>query len=516
MTTGTARGQGTRQRWRAVALGAASALAVACPSGPSETPRANCSSSSLYGTQGEGWNPSGRLLDYGYAGYHTGSEPIPTVTTPAVSVTDYGARGDDGEDDTQAFLAAIAASTSGVIQVPAGRFVLTQRLEIRKSNLVLRGAGRDRTTLFFPFSLGELYGLSFNSAGQSNWSFSGGFLTVEGVVGGGLLARVTAPAARGARTLQVSTTAGLAAGQWVRVLQTDSGGTLLEAFHAGYYDGDVGEDVGRQVFRFLSRIESVGSGSITLERPLPLEVETAWSPEVRSLSPSVREVGIEELTIEFAGTRYPGHFKETGYNAIYLSGVVDSWVRNVSILNSDYGVNLSGSFFCTVDGVTLGTNVDRGPLVGHHGLTSAGGADHLFTRFDVRNTFVHDLSVDSYTLGSVWEDGRGVDVNMDHHGRGNYGTLWTRLDLGAGTRPFASGGTAPLRMPHSGARTAYWNVTAARDIALPPSDFGPLLSFVAMRGSAGGSSADWFVEPMAASSLCPENLHAAMLSRRRR
>jgi hypothetical protein len=503
------------RRWW-LALGAAVALGSGCASEPSETPRANCTGSSLYGTQGEGWSTSGRLLDYGYAGYRTGSEPIPTVTAPALSVTDYGARPDDAEDDTQAFLTAIAASTSGVILVPAGRFLITQRLELRKSNLVIRGAGRDRTTLFFPRSLGEVYGLSFNAAGQSNWSFSGGFLSVEGSVGGGLLARVTAPAARGARTLQVSATAGLSAGQWVRVLQTDSGGTLLRAFHAGYYPGDVGEDIGRQAFRFLSRIESVGSGAITLERPLPLEVDTAWSPEVRALAPSVREVGIEELTIEFPGTRYPGHFKENGYNAIHFNAVVDSWVRNVTILNSDYGVNVNGSFFCTVDGVTLGTNFDRGPLVGHHALTSAGGADHLFTRFDVRNTFIHDLSIDSYTLGSVWSDGRGVDLNMDHHGRGNYGTLWTRLDLGAGTRPFASGGTAPLRMPHSGARTAYWNITAARDIALPPSDFGPLLSFVAVRGSLGRPSPDWFVEPLAAASLCQENLHAAMLARRRR
>jgi hypothetical protein len=191
-------------------------------------------------------------------------------------------------------------------------------------------------------------------------------------------------------------------------------------------------------------------------------------------------------------------------------------VRNVTILNSDYGVNVNGSFFCTVSDVVLATTVDRGPLVGHHGLTSAGGADNLFTRFDVRNTFVHDLSIDSYTLGTVWADGRGIDMNMDHHGRGNYGTLWTRLDLGAGTRAFASGGTAPLRMPHSGARTTVWNVTAARDVSLPASDFGPLLSFVGLRGSSGGASGDWHVEPLAAAALCQDDLHAAMLARRRR
>jgi hypothetical protein len=492
------------------------ALACASDSGTQAT-RSNCTPSTLYGHGGEAWSASGRLLDYGFAGYRTGSEPIPSVAGPLLNVADFGARPDDGGDDTPAFLRALDASAGGVVQVPPGRFELAERLEIRKSGLVLRGAGRDRTTLYFPRSLGEVYGLTFNSAGQSNWSFSGGFLTVQGSVGGSSIARVTAPAARGQRTLQVSTTAGLSPGQWVRLLQTDAGGSLLKAYHAGHYDGDVGEDVGRQVFRFLTRIESVAAGSITLERPLPLEVEPVWTPELRALSPSVREVGIEDLTIEFVGTRYPGHFKETGYNAIYMNGVVDSWVRNVAILNSDYGVNVNGSFFCTVADVVLATTFDRGPLVGHHALTSAGGADHLFTRFDVRSTFIHDLSIDNYTLGSVWADGRGVDMNLDHHGRGNYGTLWTKLDLGAGTRPFASGGTAPLRMPHSGARTTFWNVTAARDIGLPRSDFGPLLSFVATRGAEARSApADWFVEPLAASALCQDDLHAAMLARRRR
>lgn len=93
----------------------------------------------------------------------------------------------------------------------------------------------------------------------------------------------------------------------------------------------------------------------------------------------------------------------------------------------------------------------------------------------------------------------------------------TRLNLGAGTRPFASGGTAPLRMPHSGARTVLWNVTAARDLALPPGDFGPVLTFVGVRGlSPGGPApADWHVEAMPGPALCPEDLHAAMLTKRR-
>jgi hypothetical protein len=445
-----------------------------------------------------------------------GAEALPAPSGPSVSVADFGARPDDDADDTAAFLSALNAG-SAVIQIPAGRFILTETLAIRRSGVVLRGAGAERTTIFCPRSLADAYGITFNSAGQSSWSFTNGFLEAQGSVGGALLARVTAAVERGAKTLPVSTTTGLTAGQWIRVLQTDVGGTLLASFHAGYYPGDVGEDVGRQAFRFLSRIESVGAGTISLERPLPLELDLRWAPEVRAVAPSVQEVGIEGLTVEFPLTRYPGHFLERGYNAIYLNGVIHSWVRDVRVLNSDYGINVNGSSFVTVQDVVIDTTGDRGPLVGHHALTSAGGSDNLFTRFDVRRTFVHDLSIDNYTTGTVWADGKGLDMNLDHHGRGNYGTLWTKLDLGAGTRPFASGGTAPLRMPHSGARTTLWNVTAARDLVLPPADFGPLMTFVSVRGIGGGGAtpADWQVEAIAATSLCQPDLHAAMLARRR-
>ena len=488
---------------------APSSAAASCPS--------SASTSTHYGAAGERWTPGGPLLDYGYAGYRTGTEPVPTVAGPIVDVTAYGARADDDVDDTAAFQAALAAVSAGVVSIPAGRFVLTQRLEIRRSRIVVRGAGRDRTVIAIPVSLGSVYGLTFNAAGQSSWSFSGGFLTVQGSIGGGLLASVTEPASRGDRTLRVSTTAGITRGQWVRLLQTDSGGSLLRAFHGGQHAGDVSEDIGREAFRFLSRVADVGNGTVTLERPIPLEVRTAWTPQLRALTSSVNEVGIEGLSIEFAGTRYPGHFKEEGYNAIHLNGVTDSWVRDVAVRNADYGINVTGSFFVTVSDVVLDTTVDRGSRVGHHGLNVGGGGDQLFTRFDVRQRFVHDLTVENYALGTVFSDGRGLDLNLDHHGRAPYGTLWTRLDLGEGARPFDSGGSS-IRMPHSGAWTAYWNVTSARDLPLPPSDFGPFLTFVGLRGSTSSRTppGDWTVETIAPASLCPSDLHRAMLAARPR
>jgi hypothetical protein len=316
--------------------------------------------------------------------------------------------------------------------------------------------------------------------------------------------------------LAVSTTEGIQPGQWVRVVQRDSEGSLFRALHGGQHPGNVRQDGGREVFHHHSRVIALGSGSITLERPLPLEVNTAWFPQIKAVQPTTREVGIEHLTLEMAGTPYPGHFNEEGYNAIYFQGVHDSWVRDVTILNADYGVHFNRSFFCTATGVVLDTTFDRGPLIGHHGLNSSGGADVVFSRFDLRKRYVHDLSVDGYAMTTVWSSGKGVDLNLDHHGRAPYGTLWTNLDVGAARRTFNSGG-ARNRMPHSGARTTIWNVRGAAPVGLPEPGFGPLMTFVAVPGADPESAPEHHsVEPVPADRLCQPDLYQAMIAARRR
>jgi len=56
--------------------------------------------------------------------------------------------------------------------------------------------------------------------------------------------------------------------------------------------------------RFTSRITDVNpSGYITLERKLPWEVKTQWSPSLHAVRPLLNEVGVEALTFEFPWTR---------------------------------------------------------------------------------------------------------------------------------------------------------------------------------------------------------------------
>src|SRR5262249_8505589 len=160
-----------------------------------------------------------------------------------------------------------------------------------------------------------------------NWSFNGGFLTVSGADAGPVLAMVTASVARGTYQIPVSSTEGIKAGDWVRIIQTDNAGSLFKALYGGEHPGNVAEGGGTEGVQFHAPVTAVGAGSITLARPLPFQLDTNWTPQVRAVMPTVRELGIEKLTLEMAAVPYPGHFNEKGYNGIYFVGAHDSWVR---------------------------------------------------------------------------------------------------------------------------------------------------------------------------------------------
>ncbi len=243
------------------------------PDAPPADP--NCMPSKHYGRNGEMWMPDGRFLDWGYAGYHTGLDPIPNVAGPIKMVTEFGAKGDDMADDTDAFTQAVEM-TNGVLLVPAGRYILTKQLFIKKSNFVLRGEGQGKTILYFPRPLTEV------GVGGTSWSFNGGFITTQGTDEGPVIGMVTANAPKGAQKLQVSATTGVQPGSWVRIIQTDRAGSLFRALYGGMHPGNVGEDGGTEVFRFYSKVTAVDAGSITLERHLPFQVDTNWTPTVRA------------------------------------------------------------------------------------------------------------------------------------------------------------------------------------------------------------------------------------------
>jgi hypothetical protein len=93
---------------------------------------------------------TGRFLDYSYAGYNAGESGLPTslsssVTLRASNVRSYSDESTSGRNNYNEFATAISNLQSGqVLNIPAGSYVLDRTLEIRKQNIIIRGAGSGR------------------------------------------------------------------------------------------------------------------------------------------------------------------------------------------------------------------------------------------------------------------------------------------------------------------------------------------------------------------------------------
>lgn len=136
--------------------------------------------SKLWGKDGESWNKE-RIPDFTTAGYKSGKLPIPDFPVK-VNVKKFGAKGDGITDNTMAFRKAIAGCpTNGTIYIPEGIYLLTDTLIIAKGGICFRGAGINKTTLFFKKGLEELYpDYGKYHKAQSRWSWSGAMILFKG------------------------------------------------------------------------------------------------------------------------------------------------------------------------------------------------------------------------------------------------------------------------------------------------------------------------------------------------
>jgi len=324
----------------------------------------------LWGADGERWDPHGRLPDFSYAGYHCGETTLPDIP-PGVNVKTFGATGDGVTDDTAAFLKALATISHGVIEVPAGRYRITNILEITRSGVVLRGAGPGKTTLVFPTTLQEIkphWDATTGGKKTSFYSWYGGFVWFKGNLGQHPLADVNLPARRGDTSLHLSTTNGLYPGQRIEIYQSDTADNSLAA---QLYSGDPGDThnlKGNTTAALTCRIVRIEGERIYFDRPLRFDVKPQWKPCIRSFTPTVSESGVENLCFEFPDTPYKGHFNELGCNAVTFDQVSDCWARHLRIVNADSGIFPDGRF-CTIQDIVFeSVRLADANCTGHHGI----------------------------------------------------------------------------------------------------------------------------------------------------
>lgn len=455
--------------------------------------------SELWGKAGERWSPESRLPDFSLAGYHRGERPIPDVAVTS-NVKDFGAVGDGVADDTRAFEKAIEATDAGAILVPAGRYVITATLKIRKPNIVIRGEGPDRTVLYIPKSLQQLLpsdGYTAQGVLKLKYSFGGAFIEVRGNDGLQKVGDLTARSSRGASVLVCENASDLASGDWVQLRQKLDA-DLGRHVHAGQ---DAGEDTlaRPRTIEWVARVVEVDGDRVTVDRPLRLDARPEWGATLHRYRPTVEEVGIENLAFEFAGVPKKKHLLEEGFNALQFGDVFNCWVRNVLFIDADMGLKVGGARHFQAEDLVFAESKRTG-MTGHHAIWAVSHSQEcLFQRFRVETTYIHDLTVEGFAHGNVFRDGSGRSINLDHHRNGPYENLFTNLDVGNPKRLWRSSGRGD-RGPHSGARTTAWSLRHSGGVVDEPNRpkrMFPMINIIGVAGYEVEKSADgpWVEAP---------------------
>ncbi|MEM1330136.1 MAG: glycosyl hydrolase family 28-related protein [Planctomycetota bacterium] len=461
-----------------------------------------------------------------HSGYQGGGVAFPSDDgRQIVNVASFGAVGDGTTDDTSAVRAALNfarltepnAAVGVTVFFPAGTYRLSGPLLVHSDRTILRGDGRDATTLYFTESLESSYADFDLGFGRSGWSFNGGMVWFtdesrndyfDGVptIGGfgdnwrtgGPLTDVTQPASRGDRTISVADGGQYAPGDSVLV-QIDNAedlSTLRHLFGDGAWanaypfsearDAKILPGTGRSVYRAVHTVLSSTANTLTLVEPLRFDLRPEWEPEIRTPLDMRRQVGVASLTIQmerdYDWERELNHNAEPGFNGVCFSNTIDGFASNIRIIDpGGVAAMLSYSARITLSDVLVeATAQDRERH--HHAFVVANTYNSLVEDFDVHTRPFHGLYLGNTSMGNVYSRGVMHAGTFDYHRILPYENVHTEIAIvndGVASGSSTSG-------PRTGARSVHWNVstrgTGGRIINQP--DILPKGALIGVRCSA--------------------------------
>lgn len=496
----------------------------------------------LWGQYGENWSPTSRLPDFSFAGYHAGERAIPRVAVWR-NVRDFGAQGDGRTDDTLAIQQAVDSfpgSEPGALLFPAGRYKLSARILIEKPYLVLRGEGERKTFLLGSKGLGPDYEGRF-------------YLEFHGRNRGRRLTGVARPAKRGDTKLVVRDAKEIRAGDYISFKMYNPNRESASAFNTlgCYLYGNQGCPNAERVKWFSSfspyvgyshvidwyvRVKVVSGTTLTLVRPLRWDVRPEWRPEIYSFDPSVFEVGIEDLTMQFSEDEYRGHHREAGFNGVYFRSVYFSWVHRVTFIDTDWALKVGhenpiydrsayNSFHNLTFRAKFRTRMKGGGL-GHYGI-QLGGNDNLVHDCVLETRYIHNLSLGAFASGNVYSRIRMQNGRLDHHGAAPHENLFTEIDITQAAGDLFTSGGRRVDEPSAGVRSTFWNIRSPAPFptSIPKYAWAaagrkrsafPLINIIGvdmLETSTPDSHGHW-VERWEGEKTFPPNLYLAQLERR--
>ena len=412
------------------------------------------------------------LLDFSYAGYNHGESAPPDIWSlgyKKYDVTAYGAVPDDGISDRDAFLKAVNAAlgdkgwivnggnysyngsvpkANAIIYFPAGTYILYDKetdavdgksltIEIRAGNIILAGAGRDKTIIEMADPYEPLSG-NPNDYGQNMISF-------KNWSGFSEFSDVTSDALKGSYSIEVSSASGLTAGMWVALTLGDAdNGTwgnndpaVISELLAPYelestmtqlsQKGAIGSEI--------HQIASVKGNVIRFKDPVMRDIKASWGWKLSKYN-YYENVGIEDL--KFVGHARPDFVHaqwaaNSEYGPLLLMRLVNSWVRRVDFNGVTSAIGFTSCANVSAYDIVIDGN--RG-----HTAVNAAKCSRVFigkTR-DVSNSYGvegagqhHANGVSKWSTGTViWNCEWGSQTNFESHATQPRATLFDRCKGG--------------------------------------------------------------------------------------
>jgi hypothetical protein len=428
----------------------------------------------------------------GRSGCRGGAARFPRRPVVA-DVTEYGAVADGTTDCAPAINRAIAAAGragGGTVIVPPGTFRIDGLIRIGYDNVVLRGAGSGRTTLYATKNLTELIGVYGSRYGgdKSSWSWAGGLIWLapnarwdslvaaiqakawpfEGWTGNKRdeweTLTTVSPAEQGSWTVTVADARHLRPGQLVLLrLADDADHTLLEHMSGGgpgpeaYYWDDKTKLTSYVPYEWPVRIARVAGREVTFERPLPLDVRPEWDPRLTTHVRALTGAGVEGLTLRAIETPQSPHLLDKGYNGVAFQCAYDCWADDVVVRDVDNGFGLVAASSCTLRRTRVAGRGSHHPY-----FCREGSHDNLIEDFTIEqrtvpappNTQLHGINVEGLSSYNVWSRGEMQMGTFDSHRGLPFANVRTDITVNNNGRHGGDASAGPL----FGARFTHWNV----------------------------------------------------------
>ncbi|XXQ32193.1 DUF4955 domain-containing protein [Plasmodiophora brassicae] len=398
------------------------------------------------------------LPDYSYAGYRYSDRPIPSTPIagrPVFNVADYGAVADDDVDDAAGIQSAIDAcarsDAGGVIQLNVGRYTVSSNadrgtlpeLVLHGSHCVLRGVARNLTNIVIQHhKVNRTYAIRVGSSKASDHRH---------------LASVTRSSRRETFNVSVDNARRLHVGQTVALTCQSP---VLAAAHV--YPLTISPSWTRLVTQGMRVYElhtiadlDATTGTVWFQEPLHVDANVDACPFVLRAMSVDREIGLEDLTItgrwdsvseEFI--HHASDLHDSGWAAVQVQGVRDSWLRRIDIVNCNEGITIDKSIAVTVEDVAF-----TGKRA-HLGIIAMGSYGVLMQRLADHANHLHGFGVGFSSAGTVIRDSDAYPgQTLDMHGGLPYATLHEQVRGGKWT---GNGGKL-IAYPNHGRWLTIWN-----------------------------------------------------------